>query len=193
MVRINRVYTKTGDGGETALGNGQRVAKTDSRIEAYATVDEANSCIGVIIALGEDVVLPEILEVLVNIQNDMFDVGADLCTPASEAPKAKELRVTEKHVKYIETYIDIFNTPLDPLKSFVLPSGTVAASHLHVARTVTRRAERAVWAAIEEHGESVNTLPAIYLNRLSDLLFVLARFCNRSIGDKIWLPGKHVS
>lgn len=193
MVRITRVYTKTGDAGTTALGDGSRTSKNDPRLEAFAQVDEANSYIGVVIALGKEFVDGEVLQVLKDIQNDMFDVGADLCTPVVENPAVEPLRVTEKQIQYLETYIDIFNSPLNPLASFVLPTGTLAAAHMHVARTIVRRAERATWSAISAFGNGVSTLPAIYLNRLSDLLFVMARWSNRKIGDKLWMPGKHVS
>ena len=189
MVVLSHIYTKTGDNGTTALGDGSRVSKTDVRLEAFATVDEANSQIGVVLSLS-NLIDSDVAEILERIQNDLFDVGADLCTPVVTDPKLKPLRVTEDQIKYLENKTDVFNTPLNPLRSFVLPSGTYASAQLHVARTVVRRAERATWLAIEAYQEQVNVLTAQYLNRLSDLLFVLARYLNRSHGDKLWVPGK---
>ena len=190
MVKLTRIYTKTGDDGTTSLGDMSRTSKTDPRLEAYATVDEANSYIGIITALGENNVDKEILEILSYVQNDLFDVGADLCVPIRDG-ESGNLRVTEKQITYIETYIDIFNKNLDPLTSFVIPSGTITAAHLHVARTVVRRAERRTWAALSAFSSGVNPLTAKYLNRLSDLLFVLARYSNRDAGDVLWVPGEH--
>jgi cob(I)alamin adenosyltransferase len=193
MVRLTRIYTKTGDKGTTALGDASRTSKTDLRIEAFATVDEANSYIGVAMsALTKNKAESEIYDILLDVQNDMFDVGADLCTPVVENPKWTPLRVTEKQVANLEAYIDLINGSLNPLKSFVLPSGTAAAAHLHVARTVVRRAERDTWRAIEEYGDGVSPLTAKYLNRLSDLLFVLARYANLYTGDVLWIPGGKV-
>jgi len=188
MVNLTRIYTKTGDDGTTALGDMSRTSKNDPRIEAYATVDEANSAIGVVLALGGEID-EEVKKLLVRIQNDLFDVGADLCTPVVDEPAIEPLRVLESQVEYLEAKIDIYNETLEPLRSFVLPSGTAAASLLHVARTVTRRAERNTWHAIHQFGGGVNPLTAKYLNRLSDLLFVLARVANKSIGDQLWVPG----
>jgi cob(I)alamin adenosyltransferase len=165
-----------------------RTSKNDPRLEAYATVDEANSSIGVVLALGQ-LVDAEIIKLLIRIQNDMFDVGADLCTPVVDKPEFEPLRVLESQVEYIEQQIDKYNAELKPLKSFVLPSGTPAAALLHVARTVTRRAERTTWHAIHSFGGGVNPLTAKYLNRLSDLLFVLARYVNKGVGDELWVPG----
>ncbi|HEX7405847.1 MAG TPA: cob(I)yrinic acid a,c-diamide adenosyltransferase, partial [Candidatus Nanopelagicaceae bacterium] len=173
MVHLTRIYTKTGDDGTTSLGDMSRTSKNDPRLEAYATVDEANSSIGVALASQE---LSEALHaLLVRVQNDLFDVGADLCTPVSEAPAFEPLRVVESQITYLEEQIDRYNEDLLPLRSFILPSGTQTAALLHVARTVTRRAERCTWAAIHAFGAGVNPLTAKYLNRLSDLLFVLAR------------------
>lgn len=186
MVHLTKIYTKTGDSGETSLGDGSRIYKTAPRLNAYATVDEANSYIGVVISLGEEAVDREIIDALLIVQNDLFDLGADVSTPL--APENKQLRITSKQVAALETYIDFFNSTLNPLRSFVLPSGTPAAAHLHVARTIVRRAEREVWGAIQ-NGEDLNVLTAVYLNRLSDLLFVFARFANRRLGDKLWVPG----
>ena len=188
MVNLTRIYTKTGDDGTTSLGDMSRTSKNDPRLEAYATVDEANSSIGVVLALGqlEDA---EIIKLLIRIQNDMFDVGADLCTPVVDKPEFEPLRVLESQVVFIEEQIDKFNAELKPRRSFVLPSGTPAAALLHVARTVTRRAERTTWHAIHSFGGGVNPLTAKYLNRLSDLLFVLARYVNKEVGDELWVPG----
>ncbi|CAB4680008.1 MAG: cob(I)yrinic acid a,c-diamide adenosyltransferase [Actinobacteria bacterium] len=188
MVNLTRIYTKTGDDGTTSLGDMSRTSKNDPRLEAYATVDEANSSIGVVLALGQ-LVDAEIMKLLVRIQNDMFDVGADLCTPVVDKPEHEPLRVLESQVEFIEAQIDKYNAELQPLKSFVLPSGTPAAALLHVARTVTRRAERTTWHAIHSFGGGVNPLSAKYLNRLSDLLFVLARYVNKGVGDELWVPG----
>jgi cob(I)alamin adenosyltransferase len=188
MVNLTRIYTKTGDDGTTSLGDMSRTSKNDPRLEAYATVDEANSSIGVVLALGQ-LVDAEIIKLLVRIQNDMFDVGADLCTPVVDKPEHEPLRVLESQVEFIEAQIDKYNAELKPLKSFVLPSGTPAAALLHVARTVTRRAERTTWHAIHSFGGGVNPLSAKYLNRLSDLLFVLARYVNKGVGDELWVPG----
>jgi cob(I)alamin adenosyltransferase len=193
MVNLTRIYTRTGDDGTTSLGDFSRTRKTDPRLVAYADVDEANSAIGVVLAtagaqLGDDVVA-----LLSRVQNDLFDVGADLCTPLAPEPAHPPLRVTPEYVTDLEQACDTYNEPLEPLRSFILPGGTVAAAHLHVARTVTRRAERSVWAAVETHGSGdaggVNPLTAQYLNRLSDLLFILCRHANRSVGDVLWAPG----
>jgi cob(I)alamin adenosyltransferase len=188
MVNLTRIYTKTGDDGTTSLGDMSRTSKNDPRLEAYATVDEANSSIGVVLALGQ-LVDAEIVKLLIRIQNDMFDVGADLCTPVVDKPEFEPLRVLESQVIFIEEQIDKYNAELKPLKSFVLPSGTPAAALLHVARTVVRRAERSTWHAIHSFGGGVNPLTAKYLNRLSDLLFVLARYVNKGVGDELWVPG----
>ena len=188
MVNLTRIYTKTGYDGTTSLGDMSRTSKNDPRLEAYATVDEANSAIGVVLALGQ-ISDPEILKLLIRIKNDLFDVGADLCTPVVDDPKVEPLRVIESQVSYLEEQIDHFNEGLEPLRSFVLPSGSPASALLHVARTVSRRAERNTWHAIHQFGGGVNSLTAKYLNRLSDLLFVLARHENKSEGDVLWVPG----
>jgi cob(I)alamin adenosyltransferase len=187
MVNLTRIYTKTGDDGTTSLGDMSRTSKNDPRLEAYATVDEANSSIGVVIAMGK--VSEEVGKLLIRVQNDLFDVGADLCTPVVDSPAFEPLRVLETQITYLEEQIDKFNSELESLRSFVLPSGTAAAAHLHVARTVVRRAERCTWAAIHAFGGGVNPLTAKYLNRCSDLLFVLARYANKEIGDQLWVPG----
>ena len=188
MVNLTRIYTKTGDDGTTSLGDMSRTSKNDPRLEAYATVDEANSAIGVVLALGglkDD----EIIKLLVRIQNDLFDVGADLCTPIVDNPSTEPLRVLESQIDYLEKQIDKYNESLQPLRTFVLPSGTPASALMHVARTVVRRAERNTWHAIHSFGGGVNPVTAKYLNRLSDLLFVLARNANKEIGDQLWVPG----
>ena len=187
MVNLTRIYTKTGDDGTTSLGDMSRTSKNDPRLEAYATVDEANSAIGVV--LSTDQLTDPVRALLVRIQNDLFDVGADLCTPVVDSPAFEPLRVLESQVTYLEEQIDLYNADLESLRSFVLPSGTAAAAHLHVARTVVRRAERRTWNAIHSFGGGVNPLTAKYLNRCSDLLFVLARYANKEIGDQLWVPG----
>jgi cob(I)alamin adenosyltransferase len=188
-VHLTRIYTRTGDAGTTGLGDGSRVSKTDPRIEAYADVDETNAAIGVVLALGQ---VPEaIVEVLTSVQNDLFDVGADLCTPIVEDPKYPPLRVTEPYLTRLENLCDEFNEQLPKLDSFILPGGTRAAALLHVGRTVCRRAERRAWAVIEADPEHTNPLAAKYLNRLSDLLFILSRAANPD-GDVKWVPGGHL-
>jgi cob(I)alamin adenosyltransferase len=186
LVVISSFYTKTGDQGTTSLGDGSRTSKNDARLEAFSTVDEANSTIGVALSMDIDA---DVKEVLLRIQNDMFDVGADLCTPVIDDPKYPPLRVTEEQVTRLENLIDQYNEPLSTLRTFVLPSGTPLAAQLHVARTVVRRAERQTWAAINAFGDGVSVTTAKYLNRLSDLLFVLSRHANREIGDVLWIPG----
>ena len=188
MVNLTRIYTKTGDDGTTSLGDMSRTSKNDPRLEAYATVDEANSSIGVVLAMG-DIKDAEIIKLLIRIQNDLFDVGGDLCTPVVDKPVSEPLRVLDSQIDYLEKQIDKYYESLQPLRSFVLPSGTPAAALLHVARTVTRRAERDTWHAIHAFGGGVNPITAKYLNRLSDLLFVLARYANKEIGDQLWVPG----
>ena len=188
MVNLTRIYTKTGDDGTTSLGDMSRTSKNDPRLEAYATVDEANSSIGVVLALG-GIKDYEIIKLLVRIQNDLFDVGADLCTPIVDNPATEPLRVLESQIDYLEKQIDKYNESLQPLRTFVLPSGTPASALMHVARTVVRRAERNTWHAIHSFGGGVNPVTAKYLNRLSDLLFVLARTANKEIGDQLWVPG----
>jgi cob(I)alamin adenosyltransferase len=185
-VHLTRIYTKTGDDGTTALGDMSRVPKTDPRIAAYADVDETNAAIGVALALGE---LPdELVPVLTQVQNDLFDVGADLCSPVVPEPKWPPLRVTEAQVERLEGWCDEYNARLEKLNSFILPGGTRGAALLHAARTVARRAERMTWALIEADPERTNTVPVRYLNRLSDLLFILARVANPG-GDVLWRPG----
>ena len=200
MVRLTRIYTRTGDAGQTQLSDLSSASKTDPRVAAYGDVDEANSAIGVALATGD---LPDdVAAVLRSVQNEMFDVGADLSTPlrapASTDPRP-ELRITHDYVDRLEAWCDQFGGPLPNLKSFILPGGTPAAAELHVARTVVRRAERAAWAAVEVYGTEavadpqlpggVNTLAITYLNRLSDLLFILTRVANGTDGDVLWVPG----
>ena len=186
MVVLSRVYTKTGDDGTTALGDMSRVRKTDARLTAYADVDEANSAIGVAIALGG---LPDdVTALLRRIQNDLFDVGADLCTPVVPDPEYPPLRVLPSYTEVLEQACDHYNDELPALRSFILPGGTPGAALLHVARTVARRAERAVWALLEADPERTSKECALYLNRLSDLLFILARSANPD-GDVLWKPG----
>ena len=187
MVNLTRIYTRTGDDGTTALGDMSRTTKTDLRLAAYADVDEANSSIGVALALGQ---LPEdVAALLTRVQNELFDVGADLCTPVVESPEYPPLRVEAEYVDRLEDACDTYNAELEKLRSFILPAGTPGAALLHVARTVVRRAERSTWAALERHGATMSPLPARYLNRLSDLLFILARSANRELGDVLWVPG----
>lgn len=187
MVTLNRIYTRTGDSGTTGYGGRGRISKNDTRLVAYAECDEANSVLGVAVATGD--LEADVLAAVARLQNDLFDVGADLCTPIEPDPKYPPLRVTQDRIDAVEAEIDRFNEDLEPLRSFVLPGGTRGAAQLHVARTVVRRAERATWAALEEHPDSMNELTAKYLNRASDLLFVLARYANRARGDVMWVPG----
>jgi cob(I)alamin adenosyltransferase len=186
-VVLSRIYTRTGDDGTTALGDGSRTSKTDPRLVAYADVDEANCAVGVALALGG--LQPGITELLTRIQNELFDVGADLCSPFAADSAQPGLRITEDYVAALEQACDEHNADLATLRSFVLPAGTAGAALLHAARTVVRRAERSAWAAMEAHGDTVNPLPARYLNRLSDLLFILAREANAAEGDVLWRPG----
>lgn len=186
-VVLSRIYTKTGDDGTTALGDFSRAAKTDPRLGAYADVDEANSAIGVAVTTGG---LPEdVRSLLIRIQNELFDVGADLCNPVAPDPQYPPLRIDEDYITRLEQACDEYNADLPTLRSFVLPGGTPGSALLHVARTVVRRAERSAWAAIEAHGDTVSPLAAKYLNRLSDLLFILARVANEPDGDLLWKPG----
>ncbi|MFE2033291.1 cob(I)yrinic acid a,c-diamide adenosyltransferase [Streptomyces scopuliridis] len=187
MVNLTRIYTRTGDKGTTALGDMSRTAKTDLRIAAYADANEANAVIGTAITLGQ--LSPELVKVLVRVQNDLFDVGADLATPVVEDPKFPPLRVEQPYIDKLEADCDRFLEELEKLRSFILPGGTPGAALLHQACTVVRRAERSTWAALDVHGETMNALTATYLNRLSDLLFILARVANKEVGDVLWVPG----
>ncbi|MEV0033891.1 cob(I)yrinic acid a,c-diamide adenosyltransferase [Nocardia sp. NPDC050793] len=185
-VHLTRIYTRTGDDGTTGLSDFSRVAKTDPRLVAYADCDEANAAIGVAIALGA----PDehLLTVLRQLQNDLFDAGADLSTPVVAEPKYPPLRITQDYIDRLEGWCDEFNAELAPLNSFILPGGTPLAALLHTARTVARRAERSAWAAVAAHPDDTSVLPAKYLNRLSDLLFILSRYTNPE-GDILWRPG----
>ena len=184
MVQLTRIYTRGGDKGKTSLGSGKRVAKHDSRVAAYGTVDEANAVIG-LVRLHAAGALDDLLA---GLQNDLFDLGADLCTPEVENPEHPPLRVTAAQVERLEREIDRVNEDLQPLKSFVLPGGSAAAAHLHLARTVARRAEREITLLAES--ETLNPEAVRYINRLSDLLFVLARHANENgEADVLWVPG----
>jgi len=185
-VHLTRIYTRTGDAGMTALGDGSRVPKTDPRIEAYADVDETNAAIGVALALGQ--LSEPLTALLTRIQNDLFDVGADLCAPVVPNPKWPPLRVEDEYVTRLEGWCDEFNAELPKLDSVILNGGTPGAALLHAARTICRRAERRAWALLEVDPERTNPLAAKYLNRLSDLLFILARTANPG-GDVKWVPG----
>jgi cob(I)alamin adenosyltransferase len=187
-VRLTRIYTKTGDAGQTHLGDMSRVDKTDPRLTAYADVDEANSVLGVAIALGS--LEPSLADLLRSVQNDLFDVGADLCTPIAPDPEFPPLRVTAAYTERLEAACDVHNEALPKLNSFILPGGTPGAALLHQARVVVRRAERSVWALLAADGDRTNAETARYLNRLSDLLFILARGANPD-GDVLWEPGAH--
>jgi cob(I)alamin adenosyltransferase len=189
-VHLTKIYTRTGDAGVTRLADFSETDKNDLRLTAYADVDEANAAIGVAVTLGG---LPAgVVDVLVGVQNDLFDVGADLATPVVPDPATPPLRIIQPAIDALEASCDRYNADLEPLTSFILPGGTAGAALLHVARTVTRRAERAAWAAVAGYGESVNPLTAIYLNRLSDLLFILGRVANvEHGGDVLWQPGRH--
>ncbi len=192
MVVLNRIYTKTGDGGTTALGSGERVPKTSVRIAAYGTVDETNAQLGMvrIHLAGAD---PDVDQMLLRIQNDLFDLGADLCMPDKGEPLPYEpLRMTDAQVKRLEDEIDHMNAKLQPLRSFILPGGTPAAAALHVARTVSRRAERLMVELAALPGEPVSAAALQYINRLSDFLFVAGRYVNdEGKADVLWVPGKN--
>lgn len=192
MVVLNKIYTKTGDAGTTALGSGERVPKTSPRIAAYGTVDETNAHVGVARThlAGAD---PDVDTMLLRVQNDLFDLGADLCVPdRGEKLPYEPLRVAEAQVKRLEDEIDLMNGSLTPLRSFILPGGTAAAAALHVARTVSRRAERMIVELAAIPGEPVSTPVLKYINRLSDFLFVASRYINdRGKSDILWVPGKN--
>lgn len=188
MVNLTRIYTRTGDDGTTSLGDMSRTGKNDPRLKAYADVDEANCTIGVALATAD--LDDDIRELLLRVQNDLFDVGADLCTPVIDNPPHEPLRVTQAYIDVLEAACDTYNETLEPLRSFILPGGTIAASHLHIARTTVRRAERSTWAALDTYHGGMNPLTATYLNRLSDLLFILSRVANKNAGgDVLWTPG----
>src|SRR3954452_18617221 len=187
MVNLTRIYTRTGDAGETRLGDMSTTTKNDPRLAADADVDEANAHLG--LALAQGGLEPDVARVLTTVQNDLFDVGADFCTPVVESPEFPPLRIEQAYVDRLEAWCDEYNEELPALRSFILNGGTEGAALLHVARTVVRRAERSAWAAHEKHADSMNVLAIKYLNRLSDLLFILARHANRENGDVLWVPG----
>ncbi|GAC85103.1 putative PduO-type ATP--cob(I)alamin adenosyltransferase [Gordonia paraffinivorans NBRC 108238] len=191
-VHLTRIYTRTGDDGTTGLSDYSRVPKTDPRVVAYADCDEANAAIGLALALGGEV--PEdIRNVLATVQNDLFDAGADLSSPIVENPKYPPLRIQQDYIDALERWCDTFGADLPALDSFILPGGNPLAAFLHQARTVVRRAERSAWAAVAAYPDDTSVLPAKYLNRLSDLLFILSRVANRDAdgnpGDVKWVPG----
>ena len=187
MVNLTRIYTRTGDAGRTRLGDMIETTKTDSRLAAYADVDEANAHLGLAVAEGD--LEADVVAVLTHVQNDLFDVGADFCTPVVPDPAYPPLRVEQEYVDRLEAWCDQYNEHLPALRSFILNGGTRGAAHLHVARTVVRRAERSAWAAWADCEDSMNPLAITYLNRLSDLVFILARHANREQGDVLWVPG----
>lgn len=194
MVILSRIYTRTGDEGQTALGDMSRTSKNDPRLLAYADTDETNSAIGVALAAGD---LPEQLRpILLRVQNELFDVGADLCTPIVPDPTYPPLRVEQPWIDDLEADCDRLNEQVETLRSFILPGGTAGSAYLHLARTIARRAERSAWLALETYGDQpgdpggINPLTARYLNRLSDLLFLAARVANLDAGgDVLWQPG----
>jgi cob(I)alamin adenosyltransferase len=192
MVVLNKIYTKTGDAGTTALGSGERVPKTSPRIAAYGTVDETNAHIGVarVHLANAD---PDVDAMLLRVQNDLFDLGADLCVPdRGEKLPYEPLRVADAQVKRLEDEIDLMNASLSPLRSFILPGGSATAAALHVARTVSRRAERMIVELAAIPGEPVSAPVLKYINRLSDFLFVAGRYVNeRGKSDILWVPGKN--
>lgn len=185
-MNLTRIYTRTGDDGTTGLSDFSRVPKDDARLMAYADCDETNAVLGQVLALGEP--SEEVAAVIRHIQNDLFDAGADLSTPIEENPKYPPLRITPEYVEQLEQWCDSFNEALPNLKSFILPGGTKAGALLHSARVVARRAERHAWVAVREFPETTSVWPAKYLNRLSDLLFILSRVANAG-DDVLWVPG----
>jgi len=199
MVVLNKIYTRTGDDGTTALGTGERRKKYDLRIAAYGTIDETNAAIGVArLSTRDDAAVLD--AALSRIQNDLFDVGADLCTPVKESddgkagkgPGGARLTVTDNQVNWLEAEIDRLNAELNPLRSFVLPGGSAAAAHLHLARTICRRAERLIAELADTPGEPVGAAVLKYVNRLSDFLFVASRYANqKGLSDVLWKPGEN--
>ncbi|MFK0277339.1 cob(I)yrinic acid a,c-diamide adenosyltransferase [Ensifer sp. NPDC090286] len=191
MVKLNKIYTRTGDNGTTGLVSGPRRLKSDLRVDAYGAVDETNAFVG--LARQHTAGNVDLDAALMRIQNDLFDLGADLATPdTGEPPQYEPLRIVAAQVTWLETEIDRLNAELDPLRSFVLPAGNPASAALHVARTVARRAERQVVALAQIEGEIVSTEAIAYINRLSDFLFVAARFANdKGQADVLWIPGKN--
>ena len=194
MVVLNRIYTRTGDDGTTALGTGERRKKHDLRIAAYGTIDELNACLGIARLHTKDEA--QVDAMLARIQNDLFDLGADLCTPDQDkgrGPGGARLAVSDAQVTRLEQEIDALNAELSPLRSFVLPGGTPAAAHLHLARTVCRRGERLMVELADKPGEAVSAAALKYVNRLSDFLFVASRFLNRKGADDVlWVPGQNL-
>ncbi|MEO0730704.1 MAG: cob(I)yrinic acid a,c-diamide adenosyltransferase [Pseudomonadota bacterium] len=192
MVVLNKIYTRTGDDGTTALGTGDRVRKDSLRVSAYGTVDETNATIGIARLKLPDA-LSDVASALLRIQNDLFDLGADLCVPDTGEELAwTPLRITAAQVDRLEAEIDIMNAEMEPLRSFVLPGGTPAAADLHLARTICRRAERAIVSLADDQSEPVSDVAIRYVNRLSDYLFVTSRFVNdRGRGDVLWVPGEN--
>jgi cob(I)alamin adenosyltransferase len=196
MVVLNKIYTRTGDDGTTALGTGERRKKYDLRISAYGTLDEVNAAVGIARLHTAQDASPDLAAldaVLSRIQNDLFDVGADLCTPGKgRGPGGARLTVTEAQVSWLESEIDRLNADLAPLKSFILPGGSAAAAYLHLARTICRRGERLIAELMDQPGESVGAEVLKYVNRLSDFLFVAARRANgNGTGDVLWVPGRN--
>ena len=191
MVVLNRIYTRTGDKGETALGSGDRVSKTHLRIHAYGTVDETNAVVGIARLHTKD--FPVLDAMLARIQNDLFDLGADLCVPdTGKDPGFEPLRVTRKQAERLEQEIDALNADLEPLRSFVLPGGHPAAAHLHLARTVSRRAERFIVALADRPDERISASAMAFINRLSDFFFVASRWVNhQGTGDVLWVKGEN--
>lgn len=185
-VHLTKIYTRTGDDGTTALSDFSRVSKNDPRLEAYADCDELNATLGVAVAVG----MPDknVADCIARIQNELFDAGADLATPNRQDLGYEPLRITQDYIDRLEADCDRFNEKLSKLDSFILPGGTPAAAYLHLARTIARRAERAAWVAVNAFPETTNVAPAKYLNRLSDLLFILSRVANNS-NDVLWVPG----
>ncbi|MGL4590832.1 MAG: cob(I)yrinic acid a,c-diamide adenosyltransferase [Aestuariivirga sp.] len=192
MVVLNRIYTRTGDAGETALGNGERVSKASPRIAAYGTVDETNAVLGIVRLHTAGADMAKLDAMLARIQNELFDLGADLCVPDTGKDLGYEpLRILPKQYERIETEIDDLNGELQPLRSFVLPGGHPAAAHLHLARTICRRAERLIVELAGKEGEHVSEGAIAYINRLSDFFFVASRWANaKATGDVLWVPGK---
>lgn len=192
MVKLNKIYTRTGDDGTTGLGDGSRVQKSDLRVHAYGTVDETNAAVGLARLHTTSEALKTIDQMLARIQNDLFDLGADLCTPDTGKKLDYEpLRIVPDQVVRLETEIDHLNNGLEPLKSFILPGGHPAAAHLHLARTISRRAERLMSDTARQQGETISPAAMQYINRLSDFFFVASRWVNhQSSGDILWVPGK---
>lgn len=189
MVRLTRIYTRTGDAGDTRLGDMSETRKTDLRVAAYGDVNEANAHLGhAVVAGGLDL---DVVQVLSVVQNELFDVGADFSTPVVAEPAYPPLRVLQAYVDRLEGWCDHYNDQLEKLTSFILPGGTIGSALLHVATTTVRRAERSAWAAFEVHSDGMNPVAITYLNRLSDLLFILARAANKEVGDVLWVPGEN--